>query len=257
MTFIPNIDFYLEVAKGNIPKHSIIQRFGERDNFGTTTAGQDIWRGNELTPSAAVRVPLIAAAGVLISWVSQSTADNGATATGILTFEVDYIDVTGNEQTWTGTSNGTTPVDSTILMRHINDVRTKTVGSGGVAAGHCKVYLTGDTTTVYSMIQLGGNHAMITNYMVPLGKKLYCQEWDCTEANGKRLTMRPRSTSHDGVLIDGVFLFKDVAFIKNGTTGELKLFCIEPALSIIKVSGWSVTAGGECSAGFWGYLVQD
>ena len=251
-------EYKLLVQKGGVTGTTIVQRFGERDAFGTDATGEDITRTNELTPGVStVKIPLIGAGGVLISIVSESNADNGATATGILTAEVHYIDVNGDEQVWTPTLNGTTPVDSTILMRHINDVHALTVGSNGVAEGNIKVYLTGTNTTVYSMIALGGNQSMLTNYMIPRAKTLYLQSWDCTEANDKRITMRIRATTNEGLLLTGVFLFKDVAYVKKSSTGELTVLAVIPAFAIVKVSGWGIQAGAETSAGWWGYLVND
>ena len=60
-----------------------------------------------------------------------------------------------------------------------------------------------------------------------------------------------------GVLIPGVFCFKDTAFIDNTATGELSLNVTLPALSIVKVSGWPIVVGAEASCSWWGVIVDD
>ncbi len=72
-------DYYLEVAKGNIEGHSIIAALGERESMGTTVTGEDIWRGTATT------IPTPASGGEQMTVVSDDNADNGASATGVLT----------------------------------------------------------------------------------------------------------------------------------------------------------------------------
>ena len=107
------------------------------------------------------------------------------------------------------------------------------------------------------MSAVGGNKSLVPERMVPLGHKLLLQEWQATEAQGKRVSIRIRSTDMNGVLIPDVYCFKDTAFIKNDTTGALPLGAVVPALSEVKVSGWPIIVGAETSCSWWGYLVAD
>lgn len=237
---------------------------GERESMGTTATGEDIWRGNQLTaagsgslPDSHTKIPTIPDTGELMTIVSENNADNGATATGILTVMVHYIDPTGVEQSVEVTMNGTTPVDiPVLLMRFINHVHAETVGSNGVAEGHIKIYKTGSAGLVYSMIEEGGNMSLVPHRMVPLGKKLYIKNWYASEAKNKRCAFRIRSTDHDGVLKPGVFIFKGSAYL-NQDSIPLVIDIEVPALSIIKVSGWPDAVGAEGSTGWFGKLVNE
>jgi len=43
MSYLFNRDFYLELAKGNVPKHSILTRLGHNSVVSTGTTPEDIW----------------------------------------------------------------------------------------------------------------------------------------------------------------------------------------------------------------------
>jgi hypothetical protein len=259
MTFISNTDFFLEVAKGNVAGHSIFSAMGERVGFGTTASGEDVWRGNDLTPAPTsdTTIPTPAPAGEQMTLVSESDADNGATATGVLTVELHYLDDTGAEQEEIVTLDGTNPVNTLATdIRFVNDMYSLTVGTNGVAEGHIKIYKTGTAGDVYNMIALGGNKSLVPHRMVPLAKTLYINEWHATEAQGKRVVFRLRSTDHHGVLVTGAFQFKDTMYL-NKTALAAPLSVVVPALSIVKVSGWAILAGAEGSCGWKGILVDD
>ncbi|GAG86698.1 unnamed protein product, partial [marine sediment metagenome] len=82
-----------------------------------------------------------------MTFISENNADNGATATGVLTLRMEYLDAAGDEQTEDITMNGTTGVNTTATdIRFINDLYSLTVGSNGVAEGNIRVYKTGADT---------------------------------------------------------------------------------------------------------------
>ena len=260
MSYFGQRDYITEIEKGNVPGHAIMRAIGEREDFGLTVTGEDVWRGNELVPAPAshVIIPTPNPAGERMTVVSESTADNGATATGMLTMRIHYLDATGNDQTEDITLNGTTPVNTVATdIRFVQDIHALTVGSNGHAEGHIKIYQFGDTTLVYDMIALGDNKSLAPHRMIPLGKKLYLKGWHATEANNKRCAFRIRSTDMYGELLPGVFCFKGVAYMSDTASGELELSATVPALSIVKVSGWAVAINSEGSTGWWGILVDD
>ena len=245
-------DSNLEIAKGNTDGHSVMSAMGERPSMSTTAQGEDIWRG------AATTIPTPAAAGEQMTFVSSDDADNGATATGVLTVKMHYLDNTGAEQEETITMNGDTEVDTVATnIRFVQDIYALTVGSNGVAEGNIIVYKKGVAATIYNLIALGGNKSLVPHRMVPLGKILILKGWHAEEAQNKRVNFRIRSTDMNGILISGVFCFKDVTYLKNMASGELKLNVNIPALSIVKVSGWCAIAGAEGSCGWWGVLIDN
>jgi len=250
-------DFYYEVAAGNIAGKSIMSAMGERETMGVTTAGEDVWRGNNLTPAPTshTSIPVPAAAGEQMTVVSESTDDVMTTGDGAWSVEIHYLDAAGAEQVETVDLNGQTPVNTDAIdIRFVNDFHVNAVGSDGVAAGHIKIYKTGTVGLVYNMIALGGNKSLVPNRMVPAGKKLILKGWDCSEAKDKRVAFRIRATSIHGTLLTGIFLFKDSTYIKNTSSGELTLNESVPALAIVKVSAWPDANLAEGSASWWGVM---
>ena len=245
------VDYYSEVAQGNVSGHSIMSAMGERLSMGTTVTGEDIWHGT------ATSVPIPVDAGEQLEVISGD-AEDGVAGDGVITLRVEYLDATGAEQTEDVTMDGLTPVVMTATnIRFVNDMYALTVGVTGVAEGDIEIYQQGDATIIYNMVLAGGNKSLVPHRMVPLGKTLTLKGWQATEAQNKRVALRIRSTDMFGVLLPGVFCFKGTAFIKNTATGELVLNVTLPALSIVKVSGWPVVVGAETSCSWWGELVDD
>lgn len=252
------LDYFIEVARGNVSGHTPMKGYGERENVQVTAQGEDIWRGTATT------VPTPAAAGEDMFIVSSDDEDGGAGGdTGILTVEIHYLDASGDEQTVTKTMVGTTPVAiSGLNIRFIQDFHALTVGSNGVAVGNITIYKSGDVTEIYSMIEIGGNMSLLTNRMVPNGKTLYITSWHGTvvgkTAQDQQIALRLRSTDHDGVLHIGTFIFKDTMYLKlGGMAVTLNCRIKIPQLSIVKVSAWGDVANAECSAYWDGILIDN
>jgi len=77
--------------------NDVMWGLGERESMGTTATGEDVWRGNELSPAPTsdVQIPTPAGAGEQMTLVSESNADNGATVTGVLTVKLHYVEEAG------------------------------------------------------------------------------------------------------------------------------------------------------------------
>jgi hypothetical protein len=232
---------------------------GEFESGNVDAAGEDVCRWEDV--SGPARLPTPAAVGEQMSIASDDDADNGASATGVLTMRIDYLDANGNERIEDVTLNGTTPITTTATdMRFVNDIYALTVGSNGVAEGNISVYKTGGSigSNLYQLIAAGGNKSLVPHRMVPVGKTLFLLAWHCEEAQGKRSAFRIRSTDMNGELIPGVFCFKDVAYLNNTASGERGLHGTPiPALSIVKVSHWDDVGGAEGSCGWWGLLLDN
>ncbi len=254
-------DFILEVARNKVAGHTIMSGMGEWEGGSVQIDGEDCCRWKDFAPDGPARLPTPDSAGEQMTIISDSNADNGATATGVLTVRIHYLDDTGAEQTEDKTLNGTTGVNTTATdIRFVNDMYALTVGSNGVAEGNIAIYKTGDTipNTLYNMIGKGGNKSLVPHRMVPLGKTLYLQGWHTEISSNDRCAMRIRSTDMYGTLIDGVFCFKDTAYVAKASTGEINMHSTSvPALSIIKISHWDDQGGSEGSVGWWGVLIDD
>ncbi|MCP4339795.1 MAG: hypothetical protein GY799_13110 [Desulfobulbaceae bacterium] len=248
-----------DVALGSVTGRAVVNAMGERESMAVVVTGEDVWRGNELTPepTSTTTIPTPADVGEQMTVVSEDANDTSA-GTGVRTVEIHYIDASGDEQEETVTLNGTTGVNTVATnIRFVNDFYTLTVGSNGVAEGHIKIYKTGSVGLVYNMIAEGGNKSLVPHRMVPAGKTLVLTGWHCTEAQDKRVVYRIRSTDMHGSLIAGVFCFKDVAYVRKTATGWMPLNISVPALSIVKISAWSDQASAEGSCSWSGELVDD
>ena len=109
MSYISSKDFYLEVRKGNIPKHSIVQKFGAITGVTTTLT--------PVTTSGAYPTPLTP---VALELVSTDNTNDKAGGTGALAVTIEGISNTNGvwtEEVQTVSLNGTTavPVPNSML----------------------------------------------------------------------------------------------------------------------------------------------
>ena len=257
MTFQPKSDYYSDVAAGLVPGRAILRGLGEFESGNVNVLGEDVTRAEDI--SGPVRLPTPAPAGEQMTIVSTDAQD-GVGGTGVLTVRVHYLDATGAEQVEDKTMNGLTGVDTAAVdMRFIQDFYALTVGTDGVAAGNITLIKKGGAiaTDLYNLIGIGGNKSLIPHRMVPIAKKLILKGWGATEAQGSRCAFRLRSTDMYGVLIPGVFCFKDVLYLNQDTQYRDGLNILVPALSIVKVSYWADQVAAEGSTTWWGELIDD
>ena len=254
----------LEISRCNVPGVRVMRGMGERNAIGTTTEGEDLWLGNDLsnTPAALASttfIPSPADAGEQMSVISEH-ANDASGNTGVQTLSVSYIDAAGAEQTTIVTMNGTTAVPLTPTdVRFVQEMGALTVGSNTVAEGNIRIYKTSDATLVYNMIAIGGNQSLVPHRMVPAGKTLHIMHWNASEVRGKRMFIRLRSdctTEWPPVRQQNVFLFKDTLGC-NLSTDDHDVYVAVPEFSVIKVSAFAVATLGEASCSWWGYLVDN
>ncbi len=230
-----------------------VDALGERESMGTTAAGEDVWKGSATT------IPTPVDAGEQMEIVSSSAGDeDGPGGSGIITILLDLILADGTVILETVTMNGNTPVVlANDNVRFVNDMCAVTVGSNGVAVGEITIYKQGSSSTIYSMVAIGNNRAVVPRRMVPINKKLLLTGWHATEAQNKRVAIRLRSTDHDGILYPGVYCFKDTSYLKQSSSGHIPLHELIPALSVVKITGWPVVSGAEVGCSWRGILVDD
>ncbi len=259
IAYRPMQEFNDLVLLGKVTDRSFFKVMGERESMGTTASGEDVWRGNELSPAPTSHlvVPTPSTSGEQMTVVSEHVQDT-TLGTGVQRIKICYIDANGYEQTENVDMDGTTGVDTVATdIRFINDKYSVLVGSGGVAAGHIKIYKKGTAGLVYNMIAAGGNKSVVPHRMVPVDRTLLLKGWHAEEAQGKRVVLRIRSTDMNGELIDGVFCFKDTAYLNKSTSGYIPINLPIPSLSIVKVSAWPDASGAEASVGWLGEWVDN
>lgn len=165
MSYFGSKDFFLEVAKGNVGGHSLVNKFGRNDDIDSGSGFEDIWAGG------GTRTYLSAAETMDI--VSTSTSD-AAAGTGTRTFSIEGLDSNYDEISETVTLNGTTTVTTSNSYLRVHRCKSLTTGTGGVNAGDITV----DPTTSGSgsrqaFISAGDGQTLISHYTIPNNKTAY------------------------------------------------------------------------------------
>lgn len=160
--------FELQVARGQIPGHSVIHVFGHNP---------DVDDGVEATvwpvPGAILGHP----AATTIMKISSSSANDTAAGTGARTVQVLGINGTGGYVQEIVTLNGQTAVNTVNEYDAIERMTVLTVGSGAANAG--TIYAGTGTVTSgvpavpYSAIGPGDNFSLVGHWTCPTGYKGY------------------------------------------------------------------------------------
>lgn len=209
------MDYAVDTARGKAPSSGLFRVVGVNTDIDDTR--EDVWEagGTYAFPPDG---------GVQMRVVSSSAAD-AAAGTGIRTMDIHYLDANGVERTETVTLNGVTPVNTvaTNILR-IQDFHTKTVGSGGVAAGNISLTDVAGNVT-YAYIASKGNRARQAVWTVPAGKRAFITEiWlggntDGATSNYIEGFLRATCDVGGTELLPGVFLFKWGMIATNDTVG--------------------------------------
>jgi hypothetical protein len=175
--------FELQVARGQIPGHSVRNIFGTNPAIGTSF--HTPWENN-------TELPFLSAAQQL-SLVSTSASD---TAVSIL---INGLDANYNIQTEVVALNGTTPVVTTKSFFRINDLITVAGNAvGDVTASYNAV--------VYAKIIAGRGKNQAAVFTVPAGYSFYLGRIDAFTATAnnetKIMTYRNQVTYFDGRVFD-------------------------------------------------------
>jgi hypothetical protein len=202
--------FELQVARGQIPGHYGLFKFGNNPIVGNTL--ETIWAEGGL-------YSYLTAATVLK--VSSASTDDTSAGTGARTVQLYGLDGDYNEINELVTLNGQTPVNTTQSFLRINRMIVRSAGSGGVNAG--VIYAgTGTVTTgvpanVYASVNgvTGANQSLMALWTVPAGYTAYLLQYDVSNGTSSQtpavckliLSVRPYGE---------VFQSKDV---KSLTTG--------------------------------------
>ena len=162
-------DFFTEVALGNVPGHSLINKFGrnpDTDQIASATAvtiGRDIWDGG--VAGATMWLPPTTARTHQIA--SSDDEDGGAgTDTGALTLRIFGLDAAYALQNEDLALNGTTDVPTANTYTMIHRMVVLTTGSQGHNLG--TIAATADTdTTVTARITTNNNQTAMAIFQIP------------------------------------------------------------------------------------------
>jgi len=155
--------FELQVARGQIPGHEIIFKFGYNAAVGITQ--ETIWEQGGLYSYPA---------SATVMTVSSSSANDTAAGTGARTVEVSGLDADYNEINEVVTLNGQTAVNTTKSYLRINRGIVRSAGSDGANAGVIYAGTGTVTSGVPANIYLtingeGDNQTLMGLWTVPAG----------------------------------------------------------------------------------------
>jgi hypothetical protein len=158
----------LEVAKGNIPGHSHINKFGHNSD---TDAGDDVWGGGGI-------YPFYPTAAVAVDAVSTSAEDGAGGSTGALQIIVQGLDSNWDEQQETVVLNGLGVVQLSNTYIRLFRAWVHEAGSSNSNIGDITVYAraTGSGVTIGDVgIFIGATdgQTLHTLYTIPNGKTGY------------------------------------------------------------------------------------
>jgi hypothetical protein len=155
-------DFQLQVARGQIPGHRVVQVFGYNGDVDQTE--ESVW------PNGGV-VPHPVAASVLK--ISSSSASDTAAGTGARTVYIGGVDGDFDEVGETVTLNGQTAVNTINSYKYVNYLYVATAGTGAKNAGDINVgtgtVTSGVPAVLYDMIAVGFNQRTTAHFCVPAG----------------------------------------------------------------------------------------
>lgn len=165
-TFEP---FGLQVARGQIQGHSVVQVFGYNPDVDTTE--ESVWPDGGTVPHPTV-------ASVLK--ISSSSANDTAAGTGARTVYIEGLDGSYNVVSETVILNGQTAVDTTNSYLYVNSFYVVTAGSGEANAGNINAgtgtVTAGVPAVLYDIIATGYNNRTTGHYCVPAGYTGYMVE---------------------------------------------------------------------------------
>lgn len=247
-------DFMLEVAKGNIPGHAVVNKFGQNTVLGTSST-ETIWDG-----SNAYTFPV----GATITHI-RAAADSATTRNMVI--EVQGLDTNWALVTQNVTLDGTNSATEVVLGTALRRVFRMKVLDSSSADQNIWVGATGmSAATANGIIQAGNNQTLMAIYTVPASKTAYMTNYYATlnRASGGGSTV--------GVSIKLWVIDNENGYAKqikhtvgiDSTADSAALHDFKPyfkvnAKSDIYIEGTnqsgSITA--DVSAGFDLYLVDD
>ncbi len=231
----------LAIARGDVTDTSNVSKFGQNADIGTA-AYEDIWDVGGVYPYPT-------------NGTAPITHIDSDDALDTEPLEVQGLDITGALTVQTKTLTGTTPVElDTPLWRVF---RMKNMGTSDFV-GDVQAINTADTV-IYAQIQDGNNQTLMALYTIPLGKTGYLQQGTNSLIGSNRdytisgrMMMRPYG---------GVFQLKRTFGLQSdGTSYMIMPFPVPgriPALTDIKVSAISSSAGGGLNTTFELVLIDD
>lgn len=203
-----NEEFGLQVARGQVPGHRVVQVFGY--NPDVDTSEETIWPdGGTLHHSDSASVLK----------VSSSSASDTAAGTGARTVFIEGVDDSYAVVSELVTLNGQTAVNTTNSYRFVNSMYVASVGSGGSNAGNINIgtgtVTAGVPAVLYDIIASGYNNRTTGHYCVPAGYTGYMTAGVITTGQSSGSTSVTAFLKQHGP--DGILRVGAVSTLNNGS----------------------------------------
>lgn len=173
--------FEVEVAKGDKPGDSSVNKFGT--NLDTGTSFEIVWNhgGDYVYPSTAAVIS-----------ISSSSADDASAGTGAREMVVSGLDENYAPIEETMNPNGTSSVTSTAKFLRVFRAKISQAGTKGKNVGDITVLQNGNTV---GLVNAGVNQTLMALYTIPAGKTGYLKSYYYSIPKSKevetRLLVRP------------------------------------------------------------------
>lgn len=198
-TFEP---FGLQVARGQIQGHSVIQVFGY--NPDVDTSEESVWPADGVVPH-----PTVAA----VLKISSSSANDTAAGTGARTVFIEGVNGDYNVVSDTITLDGQTAVNTVNEYLFVNRFFVLTAGSGGKNAGNINagtgVVTSGVPAVLYDLIGTGNNNRTTAHYCVPAGFTGYMTQGIATAgktSGSHEVTVKLQQHAPAGLVLTGAIV---------------------------------------------------
>jgi hypothetical protein len=258
MTYLGTKDYNLEVLRGNVSGHTMINIRGHDNTvpnggpFGLSQGFGD--GGYNFDQSAIDRNATPAVVGVAST---DDTNDNSG-GTGALTVRVIGLDASGNAQTETVTMNGQTASNTSNTWSAVFQLLVLTTGSNNANTGviYCGTgtFTAGIPAVRMLSMSVGFNISLSAYYVVPLGKTLYLRQFIATVGTSNKDVQIYITTSANGSQI-----YRQVEFGLEGGDWQTPIIAL-PALasgthiSLLAAGG---AAGTDVTSILAGELIDD
>ncbi len=147
-------DFYVEVQRGKVPRHSIINKFGFNSDIDTGSVSEDIWNGGGLytgfNATAAETLEVFGGSADVGTVISSGTVDGGDELT-LNDTSADFI---------ADGVSATVPYD--LLVNDTQGVHSIITARTGTSLTLNHLTHTSDIETVYSM-EAGDEYRVVTS----------------------------------------------------------------------------------------------
>lgn len=256
MSYIRNTDFALEVARGNVPSITSVNKFGAAPD-GIQTTDTDVW--SRANSSATQQIWLAPTAARVHAIVSSSTNDNSAGA-GARTIRIYGLTTWGTAETSEVVElDGATPVNTASSYVIVHRMKVLTCGASGPNVGTITATAASDSTITAVILPTDGQTEMAI-YGVPSTQDFYLTRWSCSisKSNTAYATFKLLVNENPDVQTVAFLRKNDLTTVASGNNSIEKHFFNPikyPGPCIIKVQGIGNGADVDANAAFDGYLV--